>query len=246
MSPARPPVSDSEREIMLVLWDLGPQAVRGVQEGLAARDFVWQRSTVITLLQRLEKKGYVQSDRSRHAYVFSAAISRDELVNQRLREVADELCDGASAPLLLAFAQQQPLSADELASLRRLVDELAARMRMTRGSDRSINRRGSSEHSRVVDSKWFDRGVPATGRVVIESPVSVATCLPALAVAAVADQVGFASVHRMAVLSRSVRSHCDCFGFGTSREGRHFSGSHRDATAESFDNKRQHEFFWRR
>lgn len=127
MSLIRPPVSDSEREVLLVLWELGPQPVRGVQEGLAARQLDWQRSTVITLLQRLEKKGYVESDRRSHAYIFRAAVTRDELVNQRLREVADELCEGASAPLLLAFAQQETLTPDELAGLRRLVDELSSR-----------------------------------------------------------------------------------------------------------------------
>ena len=126
MSP-RPPVSDAEREVMFVLWEHGPQIVRGVQEGLAARGFDWQRSTVITLLQRLEKKGYVASDRTRHAYIFRASVSRDELVNQRLREVADDLCEGTAAPLLLAFARQQDLTPNELADLRRLVDELSAR-----------------------------------------------------------------------------------------------------------------------
>jgi predicted transcriptional regulator len=125
MSPIRPSVSDTEREVLHVLWDGGPQTVRDVQEGLVARQLNWQRSTVITLLQRLEKKGYVDSDRSSHAYVFSAAVTRDELVHQRLQEVADELCAGAAAPLLLAFAQHQSFSASELAELKCLIDELS-------------------------------------------------------------------------------------------------------------------------
>lgn len=127
MMPPRPPVSDAEREVMFVLWEHGPRIVRGVQEGLAVRGFNWQRSTVITLLQRLEKKGYVMSDRTSHAYIFRASVSRDELVNQRLREVADDLCEGTAGPLLLAFARQQDLTPNELADLRRLVDELSAR-----------------------------------------------------------------------------------------------------------------------
>ena len=127
MTPIRPAVSDSEREVLHVLWDLGSQTVRGVQDGLAARQVVWQRSTVITLLQRLEKKGYVTSDQSRHAFIFSATVTRDELVHQRIREVADEFCEGAATPLVLAFAQKQKLSVKELDQLRQLIDELAAR-----------------------------------------------------------------------------------------------------------------------
>lgn len=127
MASGRPNVSDSEREILLVLWERGPLTVREVQEGLAERGFEWQRSTVITLVQRLEKKGYVHSDRSSHAFVFSASVTRADLVNQRLREVADEYCEGASGPLLLAFAQQQNLSQEDIAELRKLIDDLDSR-----------------------------------------------------------------------------------------------------------------------
>jgi predicted transcriptional regulator len=59
--------------------------------------------------------------------VFRAAVSRDELVHQRMRELADELCDGNAAPLLLTFAQRQRFSDDEIAELRRMIDDLAAR-----------------------------------------------------------------------------------------------------------------------
>ncbi len=127
MTTSRLPVSDSEREVLHVLWDGGPLAVRDVQAGLASRQLIWQRSTVITLLQWLEKKGYVQSDRSHHAFVFRAVVTRDQLVRQRLQEVADELYQGASAPMLLAFAQQQTLTAEEISELRQLIDELGAR-----------------------------------------------------------------------------------------------------------------------
>ena len=85
----------------------------------------WQRSTVITLLQRLERKAYVVSDRSRRAFVYRAVVSRDELVHQRMVELADELCDGRHAPLLLAFAERQTFTPDELRSLRALIDVLA-------------------------------------------------------------------------------------------------------------------------
>jgi predicted transcriptional regulator len=109
------------------LWEQGPGIVREIQERLAIEGCEWQRSTVITLLQRLERKGYVSSDRSSHAFVFRAAVSRDDLVHQRMLELADELCDGEPAPLLLAFAQRQRFTADELQTLRRMIDQLAAK-----------------------------------------------------------------------------------------------------------------------
>jgi predicted transcriptional regulator len=121
----RPPVSDAEREILRTLWDTGPGTVREVQERLVNSGCDWQRSTVITLLQRLETKGYVDSDKSAHAFVFRAVVSRDDLVHQRMCELAEELCDGRAAPLLLSFAQRQRFSPAELDELKNLVDELA-------------------------------------------------------------------------------------------------------------------------
>jgi BlaI family penicillinase repressor len=121
----KPPVSPAEREVLRVLWDHGPATVRQVQERLEGTGPDWQRSTVITLLQRLEKKEYVASDRSRHAFVFRAVVSRDELLHQRMVELADELCDGQPAPLLLAFAERQTFTPDELRELRQLIDDLS-------------------------------------------------------------------------------------------------------------------------
>lgn len=123
--PSRPPVSDAERQVLHVLWEFGPGPVREVQERLKESGSDWQRSTVITLLQRLEAKGYVDSDKSSHAFVFRAAVSRDDVVHQRMRELADEFCDGNAAPLLLTFAQRQSFSESELTELRRLIDDLA-------------------------------------------------------------------------------------------------------------------------
>jgi len=121
----RPGISDAEREVLQSLWDDGPGTVRAMQERMAARGPEWTRSTVITLLQRLEKKGYVASDRSGFAFVFRAAVSREDVLRQRLQEVADELADGRAAPLLVAFAQGQRFTAEELRNLRQLIDELS-------------------------------------------------------------------------------------------------------------------------
>src|SRR5262245_39897691 len=96
---SRPAVSDAEREVLKVLWEHGPKTVREVLEWFAGRGQEWTRSTVITLLQRLEKKGYVTSDKSQFAFVFRAAVSRDEVMHQRIAELADELSQGDAVPL---------------------------------------------------------------------------------------------------------------------------------------------------
>lgn len=120
----RMPMSDAEREVLKVLWDYGPLGVKDVLARFTEAGQDWSRSTVITLLQRLERKGYVQCDKSQFAFVFKAAVSREDEMRARMKELASELCDGETLPLVLAFAQQHRFSADELARFRKMIDSI--------------------------------------------------------------------------------------------------------------------------
>ena len=122
---SQPGLSESEREVLKGLWDHGPGTVREINALLARRGRRWAYTTVATLLQRLLAKQYVASDPTVVPHVYRAAVTRDELLERRLRDAADELCDGRAAPLVLALVQGGRFSAEELARLRRLLDEAA-------------------------------------------------------------------------------------------------------------------------
>ena len=121
----RSEMSDAEREVLKVLWDHGPLPVRDAVAHLEQQGQQWTRSTVITLLQRLESKGYVASDKSQFAFVFRAVVSKEEVLRDRMNELAGELCDGDPLPLMLAFTDQRQFTPEEIARLRQLIDNLA-------------------------------------------------------------------------------------------------------------------------
>ncbi len=126
------PLSDSEREVLNVLWNKGPlttKRIRGELEG-CGRD--WAPTTVGTLLSRLEKKGYVDVDKSEFVHVFKAKVSCKSVLSQRLREVANAYCDGRTSPLVLALVENQRFTPDEIKQFRELVD----RMEQEQGSKR--------------------------------------------------------------------------------------------------------------
>jgi predicted transcriptional regulator len=122
-------MSEAETEVMKALWEHGPGTVREVHELLGQRGQTWAYSTVITLLGRLERKGYVVVDKSEFAHVFRAAVSWEEVVSQRLAALAEELCGGDPAPLVLAFAQQHRFSAKEIEQFRQMIEAMEARRR---------------------------------------------------------------------------------------------------------------------
>jgi predicted transcriptional regulator len=121
------PLSETELEVLKVLWDRGSGTVREVNELLARQGRRWAYTTVLTLLARLEAKRYVASDKSGLAHVFRPLVSRDKLLSQRLDKLAAELCDGTATPLVHALVQGQRFTPEEIERFRELLDELEAK-----------------------------------------------------------------------------------------------------------------------
>ena len=119
-------LSEAEVDVLKVLWDIGPAPVRAINRELAARGRDWAYTTVSTLLLRLATKGCVASDSTEIPHVYRAVVSRDEMIERRLRDAADEFCDGEAAPLVLALVQRLQLKPEELEGIQRLLDEARA------------------------------------------------------------------------------------------------------------------------
>jgi len=123
------PISDSQREILKVLWEHGPGTVRQIDDQLRKRRRRWAYTTVLTLLVRLEAKGYVAADRASSPHVFRAAVSQHEVVRQRLADLAKDYCEGEATPLVLALVENVRFSPDEIDQFRRLINQLDAKKR---------------------------------------------------------------------------------------------------------------------
>ena len=113
-------ISDTEFEVLKVLWEHGPATVREVNHRLSR----WAYTTVQTLLTRLEKKGYVACDKSGVAHLFLPVVSRDGLIRRRLNDMVRELSDGTATPLVLALVEDHRFSAEEIEQFRHLLDHL--------------------------------------------------------------------------------------------------------------------------
>ena len=122
-------ISEAELDVLKVLWERSSGTVREINEILHQQGRHWAYTTVQTLLQRLESKGHVRSDKSGPAHVYRAAVSRDDLLSRRLRELADQLCDGTPSPLLLALLGDSRLTSDDIKQLRQLLDQLEPQRR---------------------------------------------------------------------------------------------------------------------
>ena len=114
----------AELEVLTELWNEEPATVRQVLTRLRARGRRLAYTTVLTFLTRLEQKGFVKSDKSGQAYVYRAAVSRERVQQSRLKSLLQELYDGAAGSLALQLVRNERLSADEVAELAKLIDQL--------------------------------------------------------------------------------------------------------------------------
>jgi predicted transcriptional regulator len=117
-------VTDAELAVLQVLWDLGSASRRQLADTLYPGGSQSHYTTVQKLLERLEAKGYVVPSGRPGAWSFTAAVNREQLINRRLRALADKLCEGSLTPLLTNLLRASEFSAQELHDLRGLIDEL--------------------------------------------------------------------------------------------------------------------------
>jgi BlaI family penicillinase repressor len=122
-------VTNTELAILQVLWDQGETTRRRVADVVYPGGSEAHYATVQNLLGRLERKGFVRSNREGNVVVFTAAIDRDELIRRRLQGLADTLCGGAAAPLIMNLFRSQPLSAAEVEQLYTFLREQRRRLK---------------------------------------------------------------------------------------------------------------------
>lgn len=121
----RPPtIPDSELDVLKVLWDRGKGTVREVLDTLKDAGRQWSYATVATLLDRLEQKGLVTSDRSELAFVYTPAIAEQEVRRKRLDSLVDKLYEGEPGLLVLHLLQQHRLAPEHAREVRSLLEQL--------------------------------------------------------------------------------------------------------------------------
>ena len=121
-------LGDLERAVMDHLWDTGgPQTVRQVHDALCTkRELAY--TTVMTVLQRLARKGLVAQIRDDRAHRYAPVNGRDELVAGLMVDALDEAAGpGGRQAALMHFVER--VGADETDALRRALAELDARDR---------------------------------------------------------------------------------------------------------------------
>ena len=122
MKKARP--SDLETQVLCVLWEQGPSTVRQVLSRLPdGKERAY--TTVLTVLQGMERKELVSRTRDGAAHVYRAEIDRGAVGQPVMRTLLQNVFAGDPAKVVQALVDSTDVTAEDLKQIRRVINQAA-------------------------------------------------------------------------------------------------------------------------
>ncbi len=117
--------TESELEILQVLWELGASTVRTVNDELCKRkEAEVGYTTTLKQMQIMHEKGLVSRNDEAKTHIFSAAIAESETKKQLLDRFVDHVFRGSATSLVMQALGGKKSNADEISEIRRFLDEM--------------------------------------------------------------------------------------------------------------------------
>ena len=118
-----PRISDTEWEVMNVVWDKSPLTAAEIIVALQATDPTWHIRTAKTLLNRLVHKGALGFKKEGREYLYRPLTARADCVAAESESFLDRLFGGAIQPMLAHLVERKKLSAKDIADLKRILEQ---------------------------------------------------------------------------------------------------------------------------
>ncbi len=126
-----PRPTEAELELLSVLWTRGPSTVRQIHEALSGQKSTGY-TTTLKILQKMLEKGLLRRDERERSHVYAAVWRAEQTQRQLVRDLLRRAFRGAPAKLVVQALSEEKVSAEELAEIRRLLDDLEARQNKKR------------------------------------------------------------------------------------------------------------------
>ncbi len=115
-------LSDGEWKLMKLLWEASPRTIAEMVRALA-EDTGWSKTTVFVMLHRLMDKGAVRLDDSGRVQHYYPLLAREDAANEQTSSFLGRVYDGSIGLMMSALADRCALSKEDIAELRRILDD---------------------------------------------------------------------------------------------------------------------------
>jgi BlaI family transcriptional regulator, penicillinase repressor len=125
MTGGTPTPSNSELEILHVLWRKGPQTVRQIHPALRRKREIGY-TTVLKTLQVMAEKGLVTRDERERSHVYRAAVPEKSVKRRLVSDLLDRVFDGSAANLVLQALSAKRASPEDIRRIRKMLNTQTA------------------------------------------------------------------------------------------------------------------------
>lgn len=115
--------TESELEILQVLWAKGPCTVREINEHLNLRRETGY-TTTLKIMQIMAEKGLLTRDESQRTHVYHPTVQEQDTQKQLLDKFLDSVFKGSTTSLVMQALGNSQTSADELREIRKLIEDM--------------------------------------------------------------------------------------------------------------------------
>lgn len=120
--------TDSELEILNILWEKGPSTVRDVHEVLE-RSKEAGYTTTLKLMQIMHDKKLLVRDETARSHVYTANISQQKTQGQLVKKFIDNVFNGSASQLVMQALGNHKANIKELDEIRNLLAEMEKKMK---------------------------------------------------------------------------------------------------------------------
>jgi BlaI family penicillinase repressor len=118
-----PKISETEWEVMKVVWGRMPCSAGDVITALVNTDPSWHPKTIKTFLNRLVGKKALGFRKEGRAYFYRPLVTERECVHAASETFLERVFGGALQPMLAHFVGRKKLSTGEIRELKKLLEE---------------------------------------------------------------------------------------------------------------------------
>ncbi len=118
--------TDSELEILNILWEKGPCTVREVHEVLEKSKEAGY-TTTLKLMQIMHDKNLLKRDATNKSHIYTANISQEKTQGQLVKRMIENVFNGSASQLVMQALGQHKSNNDELQEIKRYLEEIEKR-----------------------------------------------------------------------------------------------------------------------
>lgn len=115
--------TDSELEILSILWKHGPSTVRFVNKELNKTRNVGY-TTTLKIMQIMHEKNILSRDEKEKSHIYSSLIEENAIQKRLINKILDSAFRGSASQLIMQILGNHKTSRKELEEIRKLLDQL--------------------------------------------------------------------------------------------------------------------------